>query len=202
MSKKINVILVSISSLIFLSNSFAQQRSLYNNTYDSSSSNGVIEKNKNKVIIIDGKWLTATELRDYSGYGNLSGYINHGVWEVTKNNGYGFYSSPFYKESIGVPYSLRVEIEVAAKFTSNEPGAKMSIDILNDHKLIYSHKVESKIVGHIDSSGNPVSFEKIIFTVSNIPYAYDLKPQLFVYQQIDKKIFVKSVKYFLTRSAQ
>ena len=165
---------------------------------DEPNPDNIVNKEKMKVKILDLKYMTPIDLFTYSGTTTM-GYINQDKWQVTAGHGYAHLGNPLFKERSNKPYSLRVEYEIAAKFDTSYQTPYASIHISNNHEIIHEKPINSPTLGSIDSNGNVNHYQKIVFTVHDIDFAHNLQARLFLNHQYNKKIYIKSVTYFLVK---
>nr|BFD30971.1 hypothetical protein GTC16762_05890 [Pigmentibacter ruber] len=189
---------IIIAKIIFTFFSVHSQ-SIYDNTYDKYSKNGIRKNENNRVIIVDSKKMTVQDIAFYTGGGTNAGDIENNFWNIISFNGYGHYSSPFYKYPSDKNYSLIVEYEIAANFDTKYEAPYAYIDIYNDGNVIHEHPIKEKSLGEIN--GSNTKFTKIRIKVEHIPYAFNLQPRLRTVFQKNKKIYIKSITAYLIKPA-
>jgi hypothetical protein len=174
----------------------SHSQSIYDNTYDANSRNGVREKSGNRVYLISSKKMTPYDISFYSGFNTNAGHIEGNKWVVDIASGYGQFGSPFYMDQTDRNYSFIVEYEIAAVFDKKYRAPFAFIEIFNNGNVINDYPINQDL-GSIN--GENIQYTKIRFKTENIPSAFDLQPRLRTYLQDNKKIYINSVSYFLTK---
>lgn len=171
-------------------------QSIIGNTYDANSRNGERQKSGNRVYLISSKKMTPQDISFYTGMNTNGGHIEGNKWVVDLSSGYGQFGSPFYMDQRDRNYSLIVEYEIAAVFDKKYQSPYSFIEIFNDGEVIYEYPINDNL-GSIN--GDNIQYTKIRFKTENIPSAYNLQPRFRTFLQDNKKIYIKSISYFLTK---
>lgn len=181
---------------ILLNSLGVSAQSIIDNTYDKHSINGERQKSGDRVYLINSKKMTPQDISFYTGGNTTGGHIEGDKWVIDLSHGYGQFGSPFYMEQRDRNYSLIVEYEIAATFDKKFRTPYAFIEIFNDGEVINQYPINQDL-GSINSDN--IQYTKIEFKTENIPYAYNLQPRFRTYMQDSKKIYIKSISYFLTK---
>ena len=194
MKKKFIISLGCIIGSLISINSYSQ--SIYDNNYDANSRNGITENSNNRIYLLSSKKMTPYDISFYTGMNTNAGHVDGDKWVVDIAHGYGQFGSPFYMQQSNKNYSLIIEYEIAANFDTKYQAPYAYIDVFNHSNVIEQYPI-TKNLGYIN--GNDIRYEKIKLRIDNIPSAYNLQPRFRTYLQDNKKIYIKSISYFLTK---
>ena len=190
--KKSVLTVCKILMLVSINNTVYAQQSINDDFENTNKMN--INENNNQISNTDTFFMNPNDILRYSN--TSMGQIKHGYWNVTSYLGDGLYTIPVFSNQ---PVSIFVEFEIASKYNENMSGDYFFINLYNYGSSIYQLGINKREIGRISENGVPISFEKISFKVENISSARALMPMLILNTLIRKQMYIKSVKYEVTR---